>query len=71
MWKILTAQIRIYYLLISRDLFPEKQKGSHKGTRRTEYLLYIDQHILKEIKTRRKNVAMAWTDEKKAYDMFA
>ena len=32
-------------------------------------LLYIDQHILNESKTRRKNLAVAWIDYKKAYDM--
>ena len=56
MWKILTAQI--YDSLISRKLFPEEQKGCHKGTRGMGDLLYIDQHTLKESKTRRKNVAM-------------
>ena len=71
MWKILTAQIRekIYYLLTSRGLFPEEQKGCRKGSRGTVELLYIDQHILNESKTRRKNLAMAWIDYKKAYDM--
>ena len=61
MWKILTAQIReeIYYSLTSRGLFPDEQKK----------LLYIDQHILDESKTRQKNLAMAWIDYKKAYDM--
>ena len=29
----------------------------------------MDQHILDESKTRRKNLAMAWIDYKKAYDM--
>ena len=71
MWKILTAQIReeIYYSLISRGLFPDEQKGYRKGSRGTAELLYIDQHILNESKNRRKNLAMAWTDYKKAYDM--
>ena len=71
MWKILTAQIRekIYYSLTSRGLFPDEQKGCHKGSRDTAELLYIDQHILNESKTRRKNLAMAWIDYKKAYDM--
>ena len=71
MWKILTAQIRekIYYLLTSRRLFPDEQKGCHKGSRGTVELLYTDQHILNESKTRRKNLAMAWIDYKKAYDM--
>ena len=71
MWKILSAQIReeIYYSLTSRGLFPEEQKGYCKGSRSTAELLYIDQHILSESKTRRKNLAMAWIDDKKAYDM--
>ena len=71
MWKILTAQIRkeIYYSLISRRLFPDEQKGCHKGSRGTAELLYIDQRILNESKNRRKNLAMAWIDYKKAYDM--
>ena len=71
MWKILTAQIReeIYYSLTSRGLFPDEQKGSYKGSRGTAELLYIDQHILNESKTRRKNLAMAWIDYEKAYDM--
>ena len=60
MWKILTAQIRekkIYYSLSSRGLFPDEKKGTWE-------LLYIDQHILNERKTRRKNLAMAWIDYK-------
>ena len=71
MWKILTAQIRgeIYYSLTSRGLFPNEQKGYCKGSRGTAELLYIDQHILNESKTRRKNLAMAWIDNKKAYNM--
>ena len=71
MWKILTAQIweEIYYSLTSRGLFPGEQKGCCKGSRGTEELLYIDQHILNENKIKWKNLAMAWTDYKKAYDM--
>ena len=71
MWKILTAQIRekICYSLTSRGLFPDEQKGCRKGSRGTAELLFIDQHILNESKTRRKNLAMAWIDYKKAYDM--
>ena len=59
----------IYYSLTSRGLFPDKQKGCHKGSRGTAELLYIDQHILNESKTRLKNLAMAWIDYKKAYDI--
>ena len=71
MWNILTAQIReeIYYSLTSHGLFPDEQKGCYKGSRGAAELLYIDQHILDESKTRRKNLAMAWIDYQKAYDM--
>ena len=71
MWKILTAQIRenIYYSQTSRRLFPDEHKGCRKGSRGTAELLYMDQHILNESKTRRKNLAMALIDYKKANDM--
>ena len=71
MLKILTAQVReeIYYSLTSRGLFPDEQTGCCKGSRCTAELLYIDQHILNESKTWRKNLAMAWIENKKAYDM--
>ena len=32
-------------------------------------LLYIDQHIFNQSKTRHKNLAMAWIDYKNAYQM--
>ena len=69
--KILPAQIReeIYYSLTSRGLFPDEQKKYRKGSRGTAELLYIDQHILNESKNKRINLAMAWIDYKKAYDM--
>ena len=71
MRKMLTAQImeEIYYSLTSRGLFLEEQKGCRKGFRGIAELLYIDQHILNENKTRRKNLDMDWIDYKKAYDM--
>ena len=59
----------IYYSLTSRGLFPEEQKGCHNGSRGTGELLYLDQRILNESKTRRKNLAMAWIDYKKAHDI--
>ena len=62
MWKISTVQI-------SRGLFPEEQKGYCKGSRGTAELLYTDQHILNESQTSPKNLAIAWTEYKKAYDM--
>ena len=44
----------IYYSIASCVLFPEEQKGCRKGSRGTIELLYIDQHILNESKTRPK-----------------
>ena len=71
MWKILTAQLREKSCcsLRSRRLFPEEQKGCHKGSQGTGKLLYTDQYILNESKTRWKNLAMAWIDYKKTYHM--
>ena len=71
MWKILTAQIRekMYYSLTSHGLFPDEQQGCRKRSSGTAELLYIDQYILNESKIRRKNLAMAWIDYKRAYDM--
>ena len=68
-WKILTAQIRevIYDSLISQGLFPEEQKERRRGATGTREQLYIRQYILKDTKTRRKNIAIAWIDYKKAY----
>ena len=65
MWKILTAQIRedTYYSPECRE-----QKACHEGTSGTSDLLYSGQHILKERKPRRKNVALAWVDNKTARD---
>ena len=56
-------------LLANKPWIVPRQKGCHKGSRGTAELLYIDQHILNGNKTRRKNLAVAWIDYKKAYDM--
>ena len=67
-WNILTVPIQeeMYNSLISCGLFPEEQKGCRKGTRVTVELRYIDQLILKERKTRPKNIDMTWIDYKNA-----
>ena len=50
-------------------MLPEEQKGCRKVSRRTNDLLYIDRAEIKEVKSRNKNLAMAWIDYKKAYDI--
>ena len=71
MWKLLAGVItdQIYTHLDQQKLLPEKQKGCRKGSRRTNDLLYIDRAVIKEVKSRNKNLAMAWINYKKAYDM--
>ena len=71
MWKLLTGVIvdQIYAHLDQEKLLPEEQKQCRKGSRGTNDLLYIDRAVIKEVKSRNKNLAMAWIDYKKAYDM--
>ena len=60
---------QIYTNLDQEKLLPEEQKGCRKGSRGTNDLLYIDKVVIKEVKSRNKNLAMALIDYKKAYDM--
>ena len=60
---------QIYGHLDQQKLLPEKQKGCRKRSRRTNDLLDIDRAVIREVKSRKKNLAMAWIDYKKAYDM--
>ena len=71
MWKLLTGVIadQIYAHLDLEKLLPEEQEGCRKGSRGTNDLLYMDGAVIKEVKSRNKNLAMAWIDYKKAYDM--
>ena len=48
--------------LDQEKLLPEKQKGYRKGSRGTTDLLYIDRAVIKEVKSRNKDLAMAWVD---------
>ena len=64
MWKLLTGVTadQIYAHLDQEKLLPEKQKGYRKGSRGTTDLLYIDRAVIKEVKSRNKDLAMAWVD---------
>ena len=55
--------------LDQEKLLPEEQKGCRKGSRGTKDLLYIDRVVIKEVKSKNKNLAMASIDYRKAYDM--
>ena len=71
MWKILTGLLtdQIYAHLDQEKLLPEEQEGCRKGSTGINDLLYIDRAVIKEATSRNKNLAMAWIDYKKAYDM--
>ena len=61
MWKLLTGVIadQIYTHLDQQKLSPEEQKEYRKDSRGTYDLLYIDKAVIKEVKSRNKNLAMA------------
>ena len=46
-----------------------EQKGCKKRSRGTKDQLIIDKTVLKDCRNRKTNLAMAWIDYKKAYDM--
>ena len=69
-WK-LTGVIadQIYAHLDQEKFLPEEQKGCRKNYIATNDLIYIDRAVIKEVKSRNKNLAMPWRDHKKAYDI--
>ena len=71
MWKLMTGVIAdsVYKMLEESDILPTEQKGCRKKSRGTKDQLLTDKMILTDCKKRQKNLAMAWVDYKKAYDM--
>ena len=71
MWKLLSGVIadQIYEHLDQQKLLPEEQKGCRERSRGTNDLLYIDRAVIIEVKSWKKNLAMAWIDCKKSYNM--
>ena len=70
-WKLMTGIISddMYKYLETEGLLPNEQKGCRRKSRGTKDQLIIDKTIMKECKSKHKNLAMAWVDYKKAYDM--
>ena len=71
MWKLMTGIISdvMYEFLGESDYLPLKQKGCKKKSRGTKDQLLIDKAILRDSKKKHRNLAMAWVDYRKAYDM--
>ena len=59
----------IYKHLEGKNLHPHEQKGCKKKSRGTKDQLLINRAILRNCKNRKVNLAMAWIDYRKAYDM--
>ena len=60
---------QIYGHLDQQKLLPEKQKGCRKRARGTNDLLFIDRAVIREVKSKKKSLAMVWIGYKKGYDM--
>ena len=71
MWKLITGIISqtMYKFLDENEILPVEQKGCRRRNRGTKDQLLIDKAILADCKRKHKNLAMAWVDYKKAYDM--
>ena len=71
MWKLLTGMLseQLYKHVDTNDMLPSEQKGCRKETRGTKDQLLIDRMVLKNCKRRHTNLAMAYVDYKKSYDM--
>ena len=47
-------------------MLPEEQKGGRKGSMRTADLLYLDRMIMKEVKARKRSIAVpGWIIERR------
>ena len=60
---------QIHAQLDQVKLLPEEQNRCRKCSTGTNDLLYMDRAVIKEVKSRNKNLAMTCIDYKKAYDM--
>ena len=69
--KLLTGMLadEIYDYLERRMLLPEEQKGCGRKCKETSDLLFINKMILWEVQMKKKNLAVAWIDYKKGYNL--
>ena len=71
LWKLLSGIFaeKTYDHLLANNLLPDEQKGCRRRSRGTKDQLLIDRAVLKEARVKKRWLAMAWVDYKKAYDM--
>ena len=70
-WTLITGVTaeEVHGFLDINLLLSQEQKGCRRKSRGTNDLLFIDKMIMRQVKTRKRNLSMAWIDYKKAYDM--
>ena len=56
-------------MLVENDALPVEQTGCKRKSRGTKDQLLIDKMVLADCKRKHKNLAVAWVDYKKGYDM--
>ena len=71
MWKLFSGVMSdsIYEHLDEKGLFPLEQKGCKRGSYGTKDQLMVNKAVLTDCRRRKTNLAMAWVDYRKAYDM--
>ena len=71
MWKLLTGIIseHLYRYLEEEKILPEEQKGCKRNSRGTKDQVLLDKAVIRDWKRSSTNLAMAWIDYRKAYDM--
>ena len=71
MWKLLTIIILeyLYSFLEQNKILPEVRKDCKRNSKGTKYQLLLGKAVLRDCKRRKTNLAMAWIDYQKAYDM--
>ena len=71
MWKLMTGMLaeKMYGHLERENVIQFEQKRCHKVSCGTKDHQLIDKTVLRDCKKRHTNLAMAWIDYKKAYDM--
>jgi hypothetical protein len=52
----------------NENLLPKEQKGCSSGTKACKDQLLISKAILRECKSRKKSLSMAWIDFQKVFD---
>ncbi|KAI5738482.1 hypothetical protein M8J77_007684 [Diaphorina citri] len=70
LYKLFTALIskKVYAHLIENNIFPAEQKGCAQKSLGCKEALILNKAVMKNAKSKNKNLAMGWIDYKKAYD---